>query len=87
MANLLPVQSKMARSALNWSVKQLAEAAEVSTNTVVRLERGEELKQRTISHIRATFEAAGIVFIAGHYEGNGGPGVRLQSQGAELPIQ
>ncbi|MFC0808534.1 multiprotein-bridging factor 1 family protein [Ensifer sp. P24N7] len=67
----------MARTALNWSVKQLAEAAKVSTNTIVRFERGEDLKARTVADIRETFETAGIVFIDGEYAGSGGPGVRL----------
>jgi transcriptional regulator with XRE-family HTH domain len=69
----------MARTALNWSVKQLAEMAKVSTNTIVRLERGDELKARTVADIRYTFETAGIVFIDGDYAGSGGPGVRLKA--------
>ena len=72
----------MARIALGWTVKQLAETASVSTNTVVRLERGEELKTRTIADIRHAFESAGIIFIDGHYSGSGGPGVRLRSGGS-----
>jgi transcriptional regulator with XRE-family HTH domain len=82
VAILLPVQCKMARTALNWSVRQLAESAKVSTNTIVRFERGEELKARTVADIRETFESAGIVFIEGDYTGSGGPGVRLKT--AEL---
>lgn len=69
-----PVQCRMARAALGWGVLELAKAAGVSTQTVVRFERGEALKQSTIAGLRATFEAAGIDFIA---ENGGGPGVRL----------
>ncbi|TPN54546.1 helix-turn-helix domain-containing protein [Mesorhizobium sp. B1-1-9] len=64
----------MARAALGWGVLELAKEAGVSTQTVVRFERGEALKQSTIVQLEATFEAAGIEFIA---ENGGGPGVRL----------
>ncbi|RNJ46269.1 transcriptional regulator [Mesorhizobium erdmanii] len=64
----------MARAALGWGVLELAKEAGVSTQTVVRFERGETLKQSTIVQLKATFEAAGIEFIA---ENGGGPGVRL----------
>lgn len=68
----------MARAALSWSVKDLAQAARVSTNTIVRCERGEELKARTVADIRTALEQAGVVFIDGEYSGTGGPGVRLR---------
>ncbi|TPJ27182.1 helix-turn-helix domain-containing protein [Mesorhizobium sp. B2-8-3] len=64
----------MARAALGWGVLELAKEAGVSTQTVVRFERGETLKQSTIVQLKAKFEAAGIEFIA---ENGGGPGVRL----------
>lgn len=53
----------MARAALNLGIRDLADAAKVSTNTITRLEAGEELKERTIDAIRAALEAAGIEFI------------------------
>jgi transcriptional regulator with XRE-family HTH domain len=65
----------MARAALEIGVKELAEKASVSTNTIVRLERGEALKDRTIAAIRAALELAGVEFIA---ENGGGAGVRLK---------
>ena len=81
---MLPVQCRMARIALDWSVKQLAENARVSTNTIVRLERGEELKARTIEDIRKAFEGAGVLFFDGEYSGSGGPGVRLAHKETEF---
>ena len=69
-----PVQCKMARVALGWGVRELAKAAQVSTQTVARLEKGEQLKPSTIDHLRSVLEAAGIEFIP---ENGGGPGVRL----------
>jgi len=64
----------MARVALGWGTRDLARNADVSPDTIARLERGEQLKNSTIDVIRLAFEAAGIVFIA---ENGGGPGVRL----------
>ena len=72
---MLPIQCRMARTALNLGVKELAELADVSTNTVSRLEAGEELKPRTVAAIRAALESAGVEFIA---ENGGGAGVRLK---------
>ncbi|WP_244666062.1 transcriptional regulator [Rhizobium ruizarguesonis] len=69
----------MARTALDMGVKQLADAAEVSTNTIVRFERGEDLKPRTIAAIRTILEEAGVVFLDGDYSGSGGPGIRLKA--------
>lgn len=72
---LKPEQCKMARAGLGMSVRELAERAKVSTNTVSRLEAGEELKLRTVEAIQTALEAAGVEFIA---ENGGGPGVRLK---------
>ncbi|MFC3326174.1 helix-turn-helix domain-containing protein [Mesorhizobium cantuariense] len=55
----------MARAALQIGVRELAEAAHVSTNTITRLERGEDLQPRTVAAIRIALEAAGIEFING----------------------
>jgi transcriptional regulator with XRE-family HTH domain len=67
----------MARAALNLGVRDVAEAAGVSTNTITRLERGEELLSRTLADIRAAFEAAGVIFLDDGQSIDGGPGVRL----------
>jgi transcriptional regulator with XRE-family HTH domain len=66
----------MARTALGLGVRDLAELAKVSPDTIARLERGEELKERTVDAIRAALESAGVEFIA---ENGGGPGVRLRN--------
>ena len=72
---MLAVQSRMARAALGWGVRDLAAAAKVSPDTIARFERGDSLYERTVDAIRAAFEAAGVVFIA---ENGGGVGVRLR---------
>lgn len=67
-------QCKMARAATGLGIRELADMADISANTISRLERGEELKQTTIDAIRTALEGAGIEFIA---ENGGGAGVRL----------
>ncbi|MFG1179943.1 helix-turn-helix domain-containing protein [Xanthobacter sp. V2C-9] len=64
----------MARAGLGLSVRDLAQRAQVSTNTISRLEAGEELKPRTVEAVQRALEEAGAEFIA---ENGGGPGVRL----------
>jgi transcriptional regulator with XRE-family HTH domain len=53
----------MARAALKLGVRDVAEAAKVSTQTIGRLESGEELRERTVEDIRRAYEAAGAKFI------------------------
>lgn len=70
------IQCKLARVALNWGVRDLAEAASVSTQTIVRLERGEELRETTLARIQVVLEGAGIEFIP---QNGGGVGVRFRN--------
>ena len=72
-----PLQCRMARAALGWGVRELAAAAKVSTDTVARFERGDELKERTIDALQRALEAAGIEFTNGDQ-----PGVRLTKAAA-----
>jgi len=72
-----PAQCRMARAALELGVRDLAEAAKVSTNTITRFERGEALKERTVDALQAALEAAGVIFVA---ENGEGPGVRLRKK-------
>lgn len=71
-----PIQCRLARTALGWGVLDLAKAASVSTQTIVRLERGEELRETTLSRIQQVLEEAGIEFIP---ENSGGVGVRFRN--------
>jgi len=69
---MAPVQSKMARAGLGLQVVEVAKLAKVAHTTIIRFERGEELKPRTVEAIQRAYEAAGIEFLNGD-----GPGVRL----------
>lgn len=74
---MLPVQCKMARTALALGVRDLAALAKVSPDTIARLERGEALKAVTVEEVKSALEAAGVTFLADGDTTNGGPGVRL----------
>lgn len=76
---LVSVQSRMARAALGWGVRDLAAAAGVSADTVARFERGDPIKPATQRIMREAFEAAGVIFVA---ENGEGPGARLRKQPA-----
>ncbi|MCU4161743.1 helix-turn-helix domain-containing protein [Acidiphilium sp. AL] len=68
----------MARAALDWSVKNLAERAKVGEATIRRFERDRaEPIHSTAAAICSALEAAGVEFIA---ENGGGAGVRLRKQ-------
>jgi len=73
----LPVQCRMARAALGLGVRELAASAKVSTDTVARFERGDELKERTIEALQRALETAGVEFTNGEQ-----PGVRLTKAAA-----
>jgi transcriptional regulator with XRE-family HTH domain len=75
--NFFPMQCRMARAALGWGVRDLAAAAKVSIDTVVRFERGDELMNRTVEAIQRALEAEGIEFID---ENGGGAGVRVRKR-------
>ena len=69
---MLPIQCRMARAGLGLGVRKLASAAKVSPDTVVRFERGERIRKRTIDSLRQVLEAAGVEFTDGRK-----PGVRI----------
>ena len=66
----------MARGALNWTVRDLAEATGLHRNTVTNLENGHYAGDRqTLELIERALVKAGVEFID---ENGGGPGVRLR---------
>jgi predicted transcriptional regulator len=74
MVPIVPVQYWIARTALGWTVRDLAHAAEVSLATVRRFERGGAVRVSTAETIQRTIEKAGVIFIDAN---DGGPGARL----------
>lgn len=66
----------MARAALNWTVRDLAEATGLHRNTISNLEVGRYAGDpETLSLIRSVLVRAGVEFIE---ENGGGAGVRLR---------
>jgi DNA-binding XRE family transcriptional regulator len=76
-AQMKAIQLRMARAAVGWGVRELAEKAGVTANTVTRIENGADAKQSTMDRLQGALEAAGVEFIE---ENGGGPGVRLRKR-------
>jgi transcriptional regulator with XRE-family HTH domain len=73
----------MARAALNWTVRDLADATGLHRNTVTNLEVGRYAGDpETLSNIKRVLEKAGVEFID---ENGGGPGVRLRDRTQKKP--
>jgi transcriptional regulator with XRE-family HTH domain len=71
-------QVKMARAALNWTVRDLAEATGLHRNTISNVEVGRYAGDpETLSIIERVLKRAGVEFID---ENGGGPGVRLRKR-------
>ncbi len=70
----------MARAALNWTVRDLAEATGLHRNTITNIEIGRYAgTPDSISLIENVLRAAGVEFIS---ENGGGVGVRLRERNA-----
>ena len=68
----------MARGALNWTVRDLAEAAGLHRNTITNLEVGRYAGDpETLAVIERVLRQAGVDFID---ENGGGAGVRLRKR-------
>ena len=71
------IQLKLARTALGMTVREAAELADVSHDTVVAIETAKpSVKPKTIQKVWNAFEKAGIVFIT---ESNGWCGIRFNA--------
>lgn len=68
----------MARAALRWTVKELADKAHINHNTVIRFENERHAPNDTTRlTIQAAFEAGGLAFIDA--DEAAGEGVRLKA--------
>jgi transcriptional regulator with XRE-family HTH domain len=75
-AMITAAQCRMARAAMQWSLKDLAEKSRVNHVTINRFEMGQASSNpSTLTAIRTALEAAGVEFIP---ENGGGAGVRLR---------
>ena len=69
-------QSLVARVLLQWRQIDVAERTDISERSIRRFEAGESLEMKSMRLLRATYEAAGIVFI--DPTENSGPGAYLR---------
>lgn len=53
----------MARTALDWSLQDLADASGVSRRTIARFEAGESVLHARTQSLRRAFEANGVLFV------------------------
>jgi transcriptional regulator with XRE-family HTH domain len=60
---LTPVQTRMARAALNWTRGKLAEQSGVAEGTIKRVEEGKVALMDTMWKLRKTFEREGLMFL------------------------
>lgn len=77
LSTLTGVQIRMARNALRWSVRELADYSTVSTSTITRAEADDGVPASTRANLialRTALEAAGIEFIG---TPDDGPGIRI----------
>ena len=73
-------QIRMARAALEWTVRDLADAAGLHRNTISNIEVGRYAgDDGTLKRIEAVLSKAGVEFID---ENGGGVGVRLKKRSA-----
>ncbi|HIJ61486.1 MAG TPA: helix-turn-helix transcriptional regulator [Rhodospirillaceae bacterium] len=65
----------MARAALGWGVRDLAEKAGVAANTISRFENGADALGETLAKVERVLIDAGLEFIS---ENGGGDGIRFR---------
>lgn len=73
------LQVRMARAALGWGVRDLADRAGLAPNTVSRFENGAGARVDTLAQIQETLERGGVIFVPA--DATAGPGVRVTRKG------
>jgi transcriptional regulator with XRE-family HTH domain len=77
MPVMTSLQLKLARTALGFGVRELAEAAGVSPSTVMRFENGRSgLHSSTMERLQKVLEDRGVTFLGA--EDETGPGIRVK---------
>ncbi len=81
---MTPRQARAARAILKLGVREVAELAKVTPNTVSRVEQ-DDMGPRgpqavTVEAIKRVYETKGIIFLDAGDVTSGGPGVRISAQ-------
>lgn len=72
---ITPVQLRMARAALNWTVRELSDRTGVNKNTISRFEAGKDILAGSLREIERVLAESGIQFVDEYDEY--GPGIRI----------
>src|SRR4051812_14774213 len=79
---LTAAQCRAARALIEWSLAQLSQSASIDIQTIADFEkRIRAVDETTRRRLRATLEAAGVMFIS---ENGGGAGARLRFSREEV---
>ncbi|HEV7609961.1 MAG TPA: hypothetical protein VGO61_21690 [Steroidobacteraceae bacterium] len=79
---LTAAQCRAGRALIDWTQQQLSQSAAIDVQTIADFEkRFRKADETTRRRLRATLEAAGVVFIA---ENGGGGGARLKFSREEV---
>jgi len=79
---LTAAQCRAGRALIEWSQAQLSQSASIDVQTIADFEKRVRAPDETTRRrLRATLEAAGVVFVA---ENGGGAGARLKFSRAEV---
>ena len=70
-----PMQLRMARAALNWTVRELEERSEVGRNTISRYEAGNDVLASSVEKMEKVLRDNGIVFFEGDRKYGAGVGL------------
>lgn len=73
---ILPLQSKLARTALGLGVREVGFLADLNSETVNRLEKDDSVKPVTIARVAAVYRFVGIIFIDDERK----PGILLDTE-------
>ena len=79
-----PVHLRMARAALGWTLKELADKAGVNMNTISRYEAGAEILSGTMEKLEQVLRAEGVVFIDEDLEYH--PSIRIRREVFPYPM-
>ena len=79
-----PVHLRMARAALNWTLREFAERAGVNKNTIARYEAGDAILTATLEKLEAVLKEKGVFFIDA--DDKLGPGIRIRNEGIGPPL-
>ena len=70
---------RMARAALNWTVRDLEERSQVGRNTISRYEAGHDVLASSVERLGEVLIDEGIVFFGGDRKYGTGVGFRSKS--------